>query len=62
MITKILIPFYYLRFLYYKIKYRKTFGPWIRWSIDEKTRRKLLMGDGEIKYLFSCDIIDTKGS
>jgi len=31
----------YPKYLYWKWRYRKTIGPWARWSLDEKTKKEL---------------------
>lgn len=32
----------YIKYLYYKFKYRKSFGPWMRWLLDKRTKEEVL--------------------
>jgi len=36
------LPFRYVRFRWIKWKYRKSFGPWMRWGVNRKTRSEIL--------------------
>jgi len=56
----LLTPFYYTRYLWLKyIKYRKTFGPWMRWSLDKETKEAFLR-NGMGEPIYGVSIITTK--
>ena len=37
-----LVPFKYMKFLWFKFKYRKTIGPWMRWNLDRQTKEEIM--------------------